>query len=523
MRRKVVLLGFDAGNKYLIRNWAENGLMPTFRSLFARGLSGNTMSLPGFFVGATWPSFATSVTPAKSSVHSWQQLKPGSYDFFRCHAGDHIKREPFWNHLSRAGRKVTVLDIPLAGLTVNLNGVQLVEWGAHDAQYGFVTWPPSLAREVETRFGRHPLRGICNEDRDTEGYVKFRDDLVRGIETKTALTRHFLRQTECDFFAQVFTESHCVGHQCWHIHDRKHPRHDPQQASIVGDPIQHVYQAIDKALGEVLAEAGENATVIVLVSHGMGYKYGPQFLLDQILLRLGVAAPADIVEGEVAPRLRDRADPLLTWGWQQLPQGVRDVLQPARAGMRHWIDGEPAAKPNPINPAKSKCFPVENNYAHGGIRVNLEGREPEGKVAARDLDRFCDELTRDLMEIVSLETGKRVVSRVIRTKDFYHGDCLDHLPDLLVEWASDAPIASIRLHSEKLGELAGEYRFCRSGDHFPGGMFVAYGPGIAPGRLQRTVSIMDFGPTVCGLLGVPLPKVDGQAIAEIVEPSLQFV
>jgi predicted AlkP superfamily phosphohydrolase/phosphomutase len=523
MRKKVVLLGFDAGNKYLIRNWAESGAMPTFRSLLARGLSGNTMSLPGFFVGATWPSFATCVTPAKNSVHSWQQLKPGTYDFFRCHAGDHIKREPFWNHLSQSGRRVTVLDIPLAGLTVNLNGVQLVEWGAHDAQYGFVTWPPSLAHEVEMRFGRHPLRGICNEDRDTAAYVKFRDDLVRGIETKSALTRHFLQQSEWDFFAQVFTESHCVGHQCWHIHDAKHPRHDSDQAGIVGDPLRHVYQAIDKALGEVLSEVDESAIVIVLVSHGMGYKYGPQFLLDQILLRLGVAVPADIVESEASPRLRDRADPLLTWGWQQLPQAMRDLLQPARAGMRNWIDGEPAPKPNPINLARSKCFPVENNYAHGGIRVNLEGREPEGKVSAHDFDRFCDELTRDLMDIVSLETGKRVVSRVIRTKDFYRGDCLDYLPDLLVEWASDAPIASIRLHSEKLGELAGEYRFCRSGDHFPGGMFVAYGPGISPGRLQRTVSIMDFGPTVCSLLGTPLPHVDGQAIAEIVEPSLQLV
>jgi predicted AlkP superfamily phosphohydrolase/phosphomutase len=516
--RKVVLLGFDAGNKYLIQDWAKRGLMPTFRALLDKGLSGNTMSLPGFFVGATWPSFATGVTPAKSSVHSWEQLKPGTYDFFRCHAGDHIKREPFWNHLSRAGRKVTVLDIPLAGLTVNLNGVQLVEWGAHDAQYGFVTWPPSLAREVEMKFGRHPLRGICNEDRDTEAYVKFRDDLVRGVETKAKLTRHFLRDTECDFFAQVFTESHCVGHQCWHIHDAKHPRHDAEQARIVGDPIQDVYRAIDTALGDVLADVDTNATVIVLVSHGMGYKYGPQFLLDRILIKLGVAQPALLPETESSPRLRDRADPFLTWGWQRIPGRLRDLLQPVRAGMRNWIDGEPGPKPKLIDAANSKCFLVENNYAHGGIRVNLVGREPHGKVASREFDAFCEELSRDLMDIVSLDTGNRVVSRVIRTRDFYRGDCIDHLPDLLVEWASDAPISSIRVRSEKLGDLSGEYTFCRTGDHFPGGMFIAFGPGIPAGRLQRTVSIMDFGPTVCELLGVPLPDVDGEPVAEIVKP-----
>jgi predicted AlkP superfamily phosphohydrolase/phosphomutase len=516
MQSKVVLLGFDAGNKYLIQNWAAAGILPTFQALLQKGFTGNTISLAGFFVGATWPSFATGVTPAKSSVHSWEQLEPGTYDFYRCHAGDRIKREPFWNILSRAGRKVAVLDIPLSGLTENLNGVQLVEWGAHDCQYGFTTWPPSLAAEVEARFGRHPLRGICNADRDTQAYVAFRDDLLRGIKTKTELTKHFLHEVEWDFFAQVFTESHCVGHQCWHIHDTNHPRHDKQQARVVGDPIQQVYVAIDAAIGEVLKEVDESAVVIVLVSHGMGYKYGPQFLLDKILLRLKVAAPAAEDSVEETVRFRDRLDPFLTWGWQRAPKSLRDLLQPARAGMRHWIDGEPKSKPRLINPKDSKCFLVENNYAHGGIRVNLIGREPNGKVAPAEFDAFCAELTRDLMDIVNLDTGKRVVARVIKTADVYRGEHLDHLPDLLVEWASDAPISFIRLHSDKLGELSGEYTFCRTGDHFPGGMFVAYGPGIAPGRVERTVSIMDFAPTVCSLLDAELPDVDGQPIVEIV-------
>ena len=36
------------------------------------------------------------------------QLRPGSYEFYRCRTGEQLKREPFWNHLSRAGRKVTL-------------------------------------------------------------------------------------------------------------------------------------------------------------------------------------------------------------------------------------------------------------------------------------------------------------------------------------------------------------------------------------------------------------------------------
>jgi predicted AlkP superfamily phosphohydrolase/phosphomutase len=172
-----------------------------------------------------------------------------------------------------------------------------------------------------------------------------------------------------------------------------------------------------------------------------------------------------------------------------------------------------------IDPARSRCFVVENNHAHGGIRVNLAGREPNGLVApGDDLDRFCETLSRELLAIVDLDRGERVVSRVLRTDDLYHGEHRELLPDLLVEWSSYAPISKIRIGSPAIGELAGEYTFCRTGDHFPGGMFVATGPGIAHGVLDRTVSIMDFAPTFCAMLGVDLNDVDGEPIRELVSP-----
>jgi len=34
MDRKVVLIGVDAGNRYLIQNWANEGILPTWQALF---------------------------------------------------------------------------------------------------------------------------------------------------------------------------------------------------------------------------------------------------------------------------------------------------------------------------------------------------------------------------------------------------------------------------------------------------------------------------------------------------------
>jgi len=523
---RVLLLGVDAGSKALVEEWAAAGVLPTFQSLLARGLVGDTRSLEGFFVGSTWPSFYTGVTPARHGIHSLVQLKPGSYELFRCYTGEFVKREPFWNHLSRAGRRVAILDVPLSGVSEGLNGIQTVEWGSHDANYGFRTWPHSLARQIRARFGLHPLTTSCDVDhRSPREFLELKERLVEGVKRKTALTKFFLSQGGWDFFAQVFTEGHCVGHQCWHLHDPRHPGHDPGVVAVTGDLVREVYAAIDAAIGELLARVGDDCLVIVLLSHGMCHRYGAQFLLADILVRLGLAVPP-------APRLPGEAGPVrwldgpLGWGWTHAPDWVKKRSRPLRDRVRGWLDSREPLRRLSLDPRLSRCFLVDNGLAVGGIRLNLTGREPQGLIAPGvEESALCQELARDLEAIVDLSTGRRIVRRVLRTADLYRGEYLSHLPDLLVAWSDETPIgtstvgrgtgATLRLGSERIGVVEGTNRYCRTGDHRPEGLFVAVGPGVAPGRVRRTVSVMDFGPTLAGLLDVELPDTDGQPIAEL--------
>jgi predicted AlkP superfamily phosphohydrolase/phosphomutase len=67
--------------------------------------------------------------------------------------------------------------------------------------------------------------------------------------------------------------------------------------------------------------------------------------------------------------------------------------------------------------------------------------------------------------------------------------------------------------------LEGINRYCRSGDHRREGLFVAVGPGLEPGRMAQTVSIMDFAPTVARLLGVELPAAAGRPIPGLLAPA----
>jgi predicted AlkP superfamily phosphohydrolase/phosphomutase len=516
---KILFIGIDAASKTLVETWASIGLLPTFRALLTEGLVADTESVDGFFVGSTWPSFYTGVSPARHGFHSLIQLEPGTYDFRRCDPGQGVKRVPFWDHLSRAGRRVAILDVPLTALERGLNGMQMVEWGAHDAIYGFSAWPPGLRREVTAKFGLHPLTTTCDgAGRTPQDFVDFTGRLVEGVRRKAALTRHYLRQDDWDFFAQVFTEAHCVGHQGWHLHDPGHPSHDPATSAVVGDPIRDVYVAIDAAIADVLQEVGPGTLVALLIGHGMAHRFGAQFLLREILSRLGVAAPPSAKPGGVTP--------LLGWGWRHTPPGWRRRWKPLRDQVWRWLDPPPSSLR--LDPRRDKCFLADNGLAVGAIRLNLIGREPRGLVEpGAGEEAFLAELTRDLRDIVEVDSGRRIVSRAMRTGDLYQGEYRHCLPDLLVEWNDEAAVgnvatahgrgATLRVASPKIGVIQGVNTYCRTGDHRREGLFIATGPGISAGRVPRRVSVTDFAPSFARLLDVELPDCDGRPIPELLQ------
>lgn len=531
-RKKVVFIAMDAGDKFLIRKWAADGSLKTFRTLLDNGFVGETMSLPGLYEGATWPSFYTGVTPAHHGFHRLIQLNPGTYDFYRCYTGDFIKKEPFWSHLGNSGRKVAVLDIPLSGVTKNINGIQMVEWGSHDPNYGFCTWPRGLKREVLSKFGPHPAQDSCDAfQRTPREYSIFRDKLIKGVETKTRLTKHFLTSDRWDFFAQVFTEGHCAGHQCWHLHDINHPSYSPEVVAMTGNPVRDVYMAIDAAIGEILMHIDKETILFVLASHRMAHNYGAQLLLPKILVRLKFSEKnigEDLADGSVFPI--DELKAVYSWSKAKIPDGIKKHLKPVYSRIRGLAEGNETYSPCScwgIDIKKSKCFPLDNGLSVGGVRVNLMGREPNGIVRpGAEMDSLCEELAQELMEIVDADTGIPMVKSVTRTGDLYQGEYLDHLPDILVEWSDEKYVGStgtgnpmgseVRLFSKKIGLLKGVNTYCRTGDHRPEGLFIAYGGGIEAGRMDRTVSLMDFAPTFSELLDVELPEVDGAPIKEII-------
>ena len=496
---RILFIGMDGAEADLLTKWEEAGVMPNLQRLRERGAWAIRPNPLGLGNDATWAVISTGLNPGKLGRYFVRQVWPGTYAAVKFRAAD-VKVEPFWIHASRAGKRVAIIDMPYASVAEDLNGFQLADWLVHGPLYDHKlhTYPASFAAEVSARFGTDP---VGSSDRPGRRNLAQNQSLREGLLQKTKLKAdfacHYLGEGGWDLFMVTFTDVHCIGHTCWHLHDPAHPLYDAAIVEAMGDVVKDLYVAFDVALGRLLDCVGPETTVVMFTGPGMRANYSPSYLLDAVLRHL-----------ENGPETRDRRI------MKPLRKSYRRLAPPAlRARLRKlsdWVNERSLV----ADRKRRKCFAVPSNEIAGAIRVNLVGREPNGRVhRGAEYDAFFEELRRDLLEVVNLDTGKPIAKDVLRADKLYHGRYLDDLPDILVIWARDAPVSAIG--SPKVGTVRGEYPGNRTGDHTPDFFFLAQGPGIRPGEIGQPVTAMDIAPTMAAMLGVSLPETDGASIASL--------
>ena len=490
---RLVVIGLDSMDKDLVAGWAGEGVLPRFRALMSGAVRGVITNPRGLEAGACWPSFYRGASPAVTGQYDGaRHFDPATYRD-DCYAAGAAACDPIWRTLGRAGKRCIVIDAPYALLTEDENCTYVIDRAAHVPAEGgdmmsFRTSPPALARELEARYGADPAGGLSSDQfplETLEEVRRFTDLYVARIGVKADMVVDMMAERDWDFLFPVFTEAHCFGHRCWHLHDPAHPDHRADLAAAAGDPLRRAYQALDAAVGRILDAAGAETRALVYLSHGMGPRRSGTRLLDRVLVRLEGGRPRDNA-GAAMRTVRQL--------WRRLPPGLKSRLAPLRKSITN--DG---LQPNR---AGRRFFEVYANDRTAGIRLNVVGRERDGVVApGPDYDACCDALTTDLRALVNDETGEPLVAEVLKTRDHYAGPELDRLPDLLVTWNRSAPIRAIRSDKVGLVDDRGLYN-PRAGDHRPDGYFFATGPGWAPRLLNAPVPVEAFAPTLARLFGL---------------------
>lgn len=509
---RLMVIGWDGVDPDLARSLAAEGAMPNFARYLKAGSRAEVKPPPGEFVAAFWPSFATGQKPDRHGYSSWHGI---DFESYRHRAYSYPRLELFWRHLTDRGHRVAIVDLPNLAIHPEDQELQISQWGTHDLDGGFATWPRDLAPHFIARYGPHPISGLkfpfdwqfapddyafrAGTYRTLEEDRQLLDELMRGVAIKTRLTADLFREGGHHLLISSFGEGHAAGHQFWHYVDATHERHDKAALQTLGhNPLREVYRALDRSLGELVAGLGEQDCLLLLIGLGMGPHHGGERLLNEMLRRID-----DFDEGRQGGWARRL--------WARLPLQIQ--LSLARA-LRPILLKRPRGPTDPMPPpdilARQAFFHEPLSAAVGGIRLNLLGREPQGHLRPTETARRTRQLAKDLAAFINLDQGAGVVAscRALPGRQPRAGKRAR--ADYFVEWNRRHLIE--RAWSAKTGGIEVPYDFVRSGDHNGKTLLLALGPGLAADVERPAIFVEDIAPSICRRFGENLTSSDGAVI-----------
>lgn len=491
MAAQVLLIGIDAASVPSIEKLISAGKLPNLAGLRSQGwwsqLANEGLS------GAVWPSLYTGASMSRHGHYFYNQIKPGTYQMKMGEEGDYLLPS-FWEQLSEAGKRVAVIDAPKTRLNESINGMQVINWATHDpdAFNRFDAFPRFLRKKIKQHYPDDPVgRNDWGGSGPTD-ITRFKNTLIQNVSRRKKLILDYLHQENWDLFFTVFDDAHQLGHLTWHFHDKNHPRWDPLQAEKIGDPVEELYIEIDRAIGEILSTVDEDTTIIVFNSLGMGPNYQAKGLVDRFLKSM---------DGKVTPSKEGRLYKGLGYLWRHLPLMFHKYLWQFQLTVRESLFSNKRAE--------NRYFFLPLNEDNSGIRINLQGREPDGKVAAGDYETVCASLINELKTIHDPDTGRSLVKKIISPQKELFGEQLDSLPDIIIQWDADQPY-----NQAKWSKGAFEFKphEWRTGSHRPDGFIVAKGKNFEQATQTPLSSILDIAPTLYAVLGLDNIKTDGKVM-----------
>ena len=491
---RLLIVGFEAMDRDVVGVAMAEGRLPHLARLHREGTAVDMANPIGMLTGPVWSSIATGTTPDHHNRLSWRVLEPGTYRMRWLGPYSPPRVPPLWDRLAEQGVSSVVSSVPTIGPTEARLVTHVIDWHTHDRRGALLTVPADLASELEQRFGavRHDR---CDHQGAAGELEPLHARLLEEVDTFAAGIRWLIERARPEVVFAVCGASHCAGHQFWHLHDPGSPRHDPAAAARLGDLLVDVYEALDAALGRLLEHTDASTTVAVVLSHGMSENTVLPHLSEPILRA---------IDDAMGPPGRVR------WARELLRRTPNRV---ARRLLR--LAGRPIDRLDHVADGSRRYFQVENFPTHASLRLNLVGREPNGRVQRDEVPALLERLEAELLAIRDVDSGEPVVRRLIRTADHYGDVDSSGMGDVLVEWVGDRIVE--RVTSPTIGTIERRHRQTRTGQHQQDGLVVLRGPGIPAGGRTAARSV-DLWPTLAAVLGVDAGEVDGQVI-DAVRPS----
>ncbi|WP_226007325.1 alkaline phosphatase family protein [Natrinema salinisoli] len=503
---RLLVVGLDAGCRPILEPLFESGDLPTLRGLFERGTSGPLESQIPPWTASAWPSLYTGKNPGKHGVYDF--LSFDGYDWDVVNA-THVRARPIWELLSDHGLSSVVVNVPVTHPARPFDGALIPGLTAPEDPD---CHPEGILEDVKLACGGeywlYPQSGP-HPDRSIEGYE-------RAIELRGKAFRYLARRFDPDFGFLQFQQTDSVFHE----------RPGDKRA------IEAVYREVDRQLAETL-ERTDPENVLVVSDHGMGRVTGDEFRVNEFLRDRGYVSVRsdgggmpnwskswenDLLEGSEAsdrePTPLERAmNVAATVGLTT--QRVASALD--RVGLKEAVG---TRVPNDAIRAASEQvdFPESEAYVRSkselGVRINLAGREPNGRVPESAYEAVREDLI-EALSAVRTPDGEPMFDAVEPRETHFDGPHVEAAPDIVtVPRGFDTAIAA-DLGKGQFGEPMEPWNHKRTG------IVAAAGSTFDESASLEGATIFDITPTICSLFDVPVDAaMDGESLP-IIEGSAE--
>lgn len=410
---------------------------PTIHRIAAEGSLTTLNSTFPPFTPSAWPSFYTGTPPGRHGVSSFFTFD-GYPDDASIVSLNSVDAPTLWEYLAERGRQTLSLELPVTHPAPRQGGVFIP---GYLSPSDTATTPRGLYDEFTSLTGR-PYRTYQPEDAAPSQWFPER---VRQVETAAA---SLLSERSFDLALVCVQATDTVFH--------------------VSDDVsvhEAVYEAADELVSN-LATVANPEYVFVCSDHGMQLTEGYTIRVNQLLHKAG----------------------LLETTYGDPPPTLAGGLSTLRADTESTDATEATVDWN-----ASKAFlrtPTEC-----GVRINLNGREPDDVVAPTAYEEIRDKII-ELLSSLRLPTGKTAFERVARREEYYGDEAHGALPDIIAEPEEMAHSLSASVGRDQT--VAGPTRHMT---HRSEGVLVSDELG-----LPEACSLVDIAPTILSLLDEPIPR-----------------
>jgi predicted AlkP superfamily phosphohydrolase/phosphomutase len=444
-----MIIGLDcAAPKILFDDMRSE--LPVISGLMERGVWGELESCDPPITVPAWSCMMSSKDPGTLGFYGFRNRKDHSYDGMTFATNEKMKHDRVWDILSRDGRHVVVLGVPMTFPPRQVNGEMISCFLAPSIESRY-TYPEELRDEIAETVGEYMV-DVPNFRTDEKERIM--RDIKEMTRRRFALARHLRDTRDWDFLMMVEMGTDRLHHGFWRFYDHDHP--DYQPGTRWEEEFRAYYRSVDAEIGQLIEGLDDDTAVLVVSDHGAQSMVGG-IQVNEWLQREGYLRLAEQPDGVI-------------------PIGQATIDWP---NTRVWADG---------------------GY-YSRIFLNVRGREPEGTVDPADYEALRDELIAKL-EALGDEQCNPIGTRVFRPQELYH-EVNGVAPDLIcyfgnLTWRSIGSLGDGRIQVRENDTGPDD------ANHAKMGVYVMAGPGMPTAAPERA-TLFDIAPTVLTAMGYQVP------------------